>query len=184
MGVMPAMMGLSEASSIGTAFSQSAAIKAKGDYDSTVANANASIAGLSAKQTLEAGDIAASRRQLKTQQTVSAIRAGQGASGVDVTSGSSSLTRIGEDFAGRIDAMTIRNNATRQAWGYQTEAIQDTYAGQFAHLAATAKSQQTLITGGLEAVEGPLNIYSKSQYLQRRMGGGAGSGVPFDTSTG
>lgn len=180
---MPAMMAVSSISSLGTAYAQSAAYKAKGVYDQSIADTNAKIAGLEATQTIEAGDVAASRATLKTQGTVGTRRAIAGASGTDVNTGSNLLTRIGDDFAGRIDALTIKNNAARQAWGFKTQALQDTYQGQMARLTATSQSQQTLITGGLQAVEGPMNIYARSQYLQRWMGGGSGGGVPFDMST-
>ena len=182
-GWMGASAGMSAMSAIGTAWSQANAMKAKGVYDQSVADTNAKIATLQSKQTLEAGDIMASRQNLKTQATVGAIRAQQGASGVDVASGSSALVRNSVQTVGAMDELTIRNNAARAAWGFQTQAIQDTYEGQFAHMTASNEAQQTLLSGGLQAVEGPTSIYAN--YLMRSTYHGMGGqpGQPFDLTT-
>lgn len=180
MGAMGAFAAVSAASSLGTAFSQSSAITAKGTYDQSIADTNAKIAGLQEKQTLEAGDLSASRTNLKTQQTTGAMRAAQGASGTDVNTGSNVLARQSADFAGKIDELTIRNNAMREAWGFKTQAISDTFQGQFAKMTATSQSEQTLLTGGLQAIEGPLGIYANYKRWSSRYSGGSGTGVPYD----
>lgn len=175
--VMYAGMGISAIGAITNAFSEAAADKAQGAYESTIANTNAEIAGVQARQTLETGDIEASRKELQTQGQVGAERAAQGASGVDVASGSSALVRGSTALAGGIDELTIRNNAARQAWGYQTQAIQSTFQGQFDQLTATSKSTQALLTGGLQAVSGPLSIESNYLRFARYMGVGGSAEV-------
>ena len=169
--------------SIGTAYSQASALKATGAYRLAVADTNAKIADLSAKQTLEAGDIAASRKNLETQGRVGAIRAAQGASGIDVNTGSAKLTQIGTQFAGNIDELTIRNNAARRAWGYKTQAISDTYEGQFSRMTAASEAQQTLLTGGMQAIEGPLEIGANylrfARYMDKYSAEGSAGGVPY-----
>lgn len=183
--LMYASMGLSAIGSITSALSQSSAIRAQGDYESTIARTNASIADLQASQTLEQGDLAASRKNLQTQEQVGSEKAAQGASGTDVSGGSAAAVRAGTAGVGTIDELTIRNNAARQAWGFQTSAIQDTYKGQFAQLTAKAQSTQSLLSGGLGAISGPLAIESNYLRFSRWMGGGGGSGQPFpNMSTG
>ena len=178
-------MGLSAIGSLVTGLSQSRAQRAQGDYQSTLANLNSEIAGIKAKQTLETGDITASRTNLKYRGEIGSEVAAQGASGVQVGSGSAALVRGGIDLADKIDELTIKNNAARQAWGYQMQASEDTFAGKFAQLTAKAGSEQSLLTGGLGAIEGPLGIYAKNLYLQRWLGGGTSSnagGVPFPSN--
>lgn len=174
---MYASMGLSAIGAITSAFTQSAAYKAQGDYEATVANTNAKLAQLQSKQTLEAGDIEASRKDLQTQQAVGATRAQQGASGVDVASGSSALVRNSIQSVGQQDELTIRSNAQKQAWGYQTEAMQDTFKGKFAQLTASAESEQSILNGGLKAISGPLSI--ESNYLRWSRGMTGTSKLPF-----
>lgn len=183
--LMDASMATSAVSSIATGFESAAAIKSQGQYASTIANTNAAMANLKASQTLQAGDIEASRQQEKTQAAVGAARAAAGASGVQVNAGSPAMVRAGMETAGGIDVATIRNNAARSAWGYQTQAIEDTYQGQFDTLTAKAKSEQTLATGGLQAINGPLGIYAQSALWQYRYGMKGQPGVPYpDASPG
>jgi len=175
--VMDASMATSALSSIGGAVLQSSAIKAQGTYANSIAQSNAAMANLKATQTLQAGDVAASRKQLQTEAAVGTARAEGGASGVDVNRGSPAMTQAGIATAGGIDVATIKNNAQRQAWGLQTQAIQETEQGQMEQLTAQQKSTQTLATGGLQAVSGPLSIYSNALRWQRYLGGGGGGGT-------
>jgi len=163
-------MGTSAVSSIATAYSQSQAIKSAGRYQSSIADTNAKMA--------EQGDLEASKENLKTQQTVGAIKAQQGASGVSVGSGSAALVRGGANLVGAVDEATIRNNAARKAWGYKIQGIQDTFESRFAKMTAASQSMQTLISGGLSAIQGPLGIYSNYMYMSKRLLG-TGTNVPY-----
>lgn len=176
---MLASMGISSIGSIVTGIASARAARAQGDYESSIANTNAAIARVKMRQVLEQGDIERSRQNLKTEQTVGALRTAAGASGTDVATGSNALVRIGAVGVGSIDELTVRNNAARQAWGYETEAIQDTYQGQFANLTAAVKSQQSLLTAGLGAVSGPLAIEANYLRWSRSMGGATEDGIPF-----
>ena len=177
-------MATSAMSSIAGTVENIGAIKAQGAYSSSIANANAAMAGLKAKQTLQAGDVSASRKEMQTEQQVGAIKAQQGASGVDVGSGSSAMVRSGVSTVGQIDEATIRNNAAREAWGYQTQATMDTYQGQFDQLTAKSKTFQTAVTGGLSAISGPMAMYSQSALWQYRYGGRGNPGVPYPSGGG
>lgn len=177
--LMEASMATSAISSISTGFENAAAIKAQGAYASSIANTNAAMANLKAKQTLEAGDVAAGRAEAKTQVTIGAARAAGGASGIDVNKGSPAMTQASIATAGGIDVATIKNNAARAAWGYQTQGIEDTFQGQFETLTAKAKSEQTLATGGLQVIAGPLGMYSQSALWQYRYGMKGQPGMPF-----
>ena len=50
---------------------------------------------------------------------------------------------------GALDSLNIRNNAWRQSWGYQVEATNDTYAGQFAEMGADNSADNTMLTAGM-----------------------------------
>lgn len=189
-GVMYASMGLSAIGAITNALSESGATRAQGQYESSIADTNAAIAKIQQRQALQTGDVEASRQDLKTQETVGAERAAEGASGVDVASGSSALVRAGTAGVGAVDELTIRNNAARQAWGYQTESLQDSFQGQFAQLTSKAKSFQTLLSGGLQAISGPLAIESNYLRFKRYMGvqgsdelEGGSVGLPFPNAS-
>lgn len=180
MSAIYASMGTSAIGSIGNGISQSRAISAQGDVQQAIANSNAKISDLQARQTIEAGDVEASRLNLKTQAAIGATRARQGASGVAVNSGTNALVQNAEANAGAIDEMTIRSNAARKAWGYQTQSLQDTYQGKVASMTAKNQAEQTVLTNGLGAISGPLSIYANYSKWLRSLGGGDDKSLPFD----
>ena len=173
-----AAMGASSASSIVTGYAQSKAYKAEGAYKQSIAETNASMAGLAEKETLQAGDIAAGRKNEQTKAEVGSELAAQGASGVDVSGGSAALVRGGTRLAGNIDELTIRNNAARAAFGYKIQGIQDKFQGQFAQLTAKSESEQSLLSGGLGAISGPLSIQSNYLRFARYSGGNDSTKIP------
>lgn len=173
-------MGTSAISSIGTGIAQSRAISAQGTVQQSIADSNAKISTLQAGQTIEAGDVEAQRLNLRTQAAVGATRARQGASGVAVNSGTNALVQNAEANAGAVDELTIRSNAARKAWGYQTQALQDTYQGKVASMTAKNQAEQTILTNGLGAVSGPLSIYANYKKWSRGLGGGDDESLPFD----
>jgi hypothetical protein len=186
-GLMFASMGLSAIGAITSAFMESSAIKAQGAYEKSISDTNAAIASLQSTETLQAGQVATARRISQTQQQVGTQRAVTGASGTDVAGASAVLGRLTTENVGGIDALTIKNNAQRQAFGYQAQGIQATAAGQFAELTARARATQSLLMGGLQALEGPLAIESRymlyQKYLGRTMATGGYSGTPFPNVT-
>jgi len=176
-GEMYGAMGVSALSALISGFSQSSAARAQGDIQASVARTNAAIARLQAKQTIEAGSAEASKINQRTAQTVGSLRAAQGASGIAVNSGSNALITNAVTGMGMQDELTIRNNAARRAWGFETQAIQDTYKGQFEQLTGNAAARQSLLTGGLKAISTPLAI--ESNYLRWSRSQGGITSTPF-----
>lgn len=166
-----ASMFVSGASSVSTGIAGSRAASAKGVYDESVANTNAKLAELQGKQALAAGDAEIARREQKSRLQVGAARAVAGASGADIGSASTSRAIQSVEDVSRMDALTIKNNAARTAWGFQTQAILDRSKGQMARLTSKVQSEQTLITGGLKAISGPASIYSDYLRYTQRYGG-------------
>lgn len=177
-GALYSSMAISGISSIGTGYSQAQAFKATGRYQKSLADTNAAMTDLAGEQTLQAGDINASRKNLQTKARVGEELAQQGASGVDVGSGSAALVRSGTSLVGNIDELTIRNNAARAAFGYKIQGIQDRFQGQFAQLTAKSEANQSLLSGGLGAISGPLSIYSNYLRFARYSGGGDSTKIP------
>lgn len=95
-------------------------------YQAQVAANNAKIAEGNAELETQTGEIQAANYGLKTRAAVGKTMAEQGASGVDVNTGSSVNVRSAESSLGMLDALTIRANAARKAYGYQVGATSDT----------------------------------------------------------
>ena len=130
------------------------ATRAEGDYATRVAARNAEQADRQAADAAVRGDLAANRYAAGTRALVGSQRAALAAQGVDL--GSGTPLALQEDTArmGAIDAMTIRNNARREALGFTQEAANYRTQGELAQRATDNtvdalknKRYTTLLTG-------------------------------------
>jgi hypothetical protein len=117
---------------------QAEAAKAAATYSASVSRANAQIASWRAASILQAGADAEQRQRLRTAQTVGSLRARLAANGVDLTQGSALNLLQDADFVGERDALTIRDNAAKDAWGAKVQ--ETSYLNEAAMSEATADS--------------------------------------------
>jgi len=104
------------------ALQNASAQKASADYQAQVAAGNAKIATQNANFASESGEQQAAIQEQKTRSQVGAIEAAQGSSGVDINSPTATAVRTSQGELGALDAQTIRSNAARTAYGYQTQS--------------------------------------------------------------
>lgn len=104
------------------AYEQGKAGKASEKYNAAVSQQDANVAKQNEAIAGQAGEEQAAMVQQRTRATVGAIRANQAASGVDVNSGSDVDVRSSASELGELDALTVRSNATREAYGYGVQA--------------------------------------------------------------
>lgn len=114
-------------------------------YQSQVAANNAKIAQQDATLDIQAGEVAAVNRGLKTRAMVGQQKAAQGASGIDVNSGSAVDVRAGTEELGMLDALTIRSDASKRAYARQVQAASDTAQSQLLQ----AESENDITQGWL-----------------------------------
>ena len=136
------------------AIQQGRAASASANYNAQVAANNAKIAQQNATWAGQAGEAQAAASEAKTRAAVGATQAAQGASGVDVNSGSASDVRASQAEIGMLDALTIRSNAARQAYGYQTQSASDTAQSKLDKSQAKNDSTAGLIGGGATLLGG------------------------------
>jgi len=152
MGAAGGIAGLQGVLSINQAVQQSKAIKAQAKYQKQMADQNAKMAETQAQDALARGDRSAQDVKKQGQRVIGAQRVALAAQGINLDSGTA--LELQQDTAAQAarDAVTVRNNAWREAWGYKVEAINQTAQGAF--IQATAKSQSafTLMTGGAQAI--------------------------------
>jgi hypothetical protein len=154
--------GISAAGQYGSMQAQSA----NAAYQAQVAAMNSKIALSNAAMATQSGEISAANQGMKTRSAVGSIQAAQGASGVDVNSGSAPKVRAAAAEVGTMDALTIRSNAAKQAYGYQVAATGDTAESQLLE----SESQQASAAAPIGALGSFLssassvgNTYSKWQ---------------------
>jgi hypothetical protein len=133
-------------SAVGAA-QQASATAASERYQAQVALNNQKIAGQYAAQATADGQNQVAAKQEQTAQTIGTERAAMAANGVELNSGSA--LRIQGDTAklGDVDAMTIRSNAARAAYGYELQGVS---YGQQASLDESAASN-AVSAGSLNA---------------------------------
>jgi hypothetical protein len=86
-----------------------------------LADYNAAVADLQAKDAEERGRDDESRFRRSVSMMIGSQRAGFAASNVDVGYGSTVDTQADASYLGELDALQIRNNAAREAWGYRVQ---------------------------------------------------------------
>lgn len=104
-------------------YQQAQAAKAEGAYAAQVANQNAKIATQQADYERQLGNIEEEKQRRNVRLMLGSQRAALAANGIDTTSGTaldlqSETAQLGEE-----DALAIRANAARRAWGYEVDAM-------------------------------------------------------------
>lgn len=94
-------------------------------YNAAVARENSQAALENARMAAESGTETAAMVSLRNRQTYSSTKAQQGASGVDVNSGSAVDVRASEQELGVTDAYNSRVAAVREAYGYQVQSANE-----------------------------------------------------------
>lgn len=147
------------------------------NYQAAVDLNNQKLAGYYANTAAAKGASDLSREQQKAKQQKDLIVAAQGASGIDVASGSSEDVRRSQDILNNLDALTIMSNTNQQYYGYQ---VAGTNAGNEAGLKQLEASQ----TGAEAALGATSSLVSgasgaANQYLSwQRVAGGPTASFP------
>jgi hypothetical protein len=92
------------------------------ESEAQLAEYNAGVAGWQAQDAIERGVQEEAKYRRQVQGIVGAQRAGFAASNVDVGFGSAVDVQADAAYLGELDALKIRNNAAREAWGYKVSA--------------------------------------------------------------
>lgn len=95
------------------------------NYKAQVAKINADINRQNAAWALTKGEKEATQYGMKAAQQRGAIRTAQGASGLDVNSGSAKEVQRSQEAIKNMDMSTIRENAAKVAYDYETKAYMD-----------------------------------------------------------
>lgn len=122
------------------------------NYKAQVAKINADIDRQNAAWARTKGEVEATQYGMKASQQRGAIRAAQGASGIDVNSGSATEVQRSQEAIKDIDMKQIRSNAAKVAYDYETKATMDenqagldTMAGTFAKEAGEIKAAESIL---------------------------------------
>ena len=146
------------------AIKQGQAQKAAADYQAQIATMNSQIAQQNANNATQVGEQQQINQQMKTRATVGGILAAQGANNLDVNSGSQLDVKTSAQEMGQLDALTIRNNASRQAWNYEVQGATDTAQAGLYNSEGSSDQLAGFLNAGSSLLSGASSVGSK--YLQ------------------
>lgn len=162
-----ASLSLQTANVLGTAnqqHQQAGAARAQGKYAADIATQNAGLDDERAADATSRGQQQESQFRTGVRRLEGTQRAGYAGQGV-TGAGSAADVLADTSRMGALDALTIRNNAAREARGYTIQAANDRAAGQNAMMASNnqadalnAGAASTLLTGGA----GLANMWQKN----------------------
>ena len=157
-----------------------------GELEGALYDQNAEFAERQADDAIARGHETEGRYRAGVRQVIGTQRAGYAAQGVDVGDGSAAEVQADTAYIGELDALTIRNNAKREAYGFKVDAWNSRNQGELARMsgrnqAASLRNQSysTLLSGAA----GFVGSYSSRLRAPKRSTGGAGGpnyGRPWD----
>lgn len=118
-----------------------------GNQQDKMLHRNADIADLQAKDAIQRGAIDQKKMRRQTEQVIGKQRVNMAAQGVDINKGSAVDVVADAAYLGELDALTIKNNAAKEAWGYKTQADDLRYRGRLAKKEGEMGAFNTILGG-------------------------------------
>ena len=141
-------------------YTQGKAAKRTYEANANIAEINSRIAELGAKDALNRGQKVEAQYRQGTKKTIGSQRAAAAASGIRTDTGSARDIQTETANISELDAMTIKNNALREAFGYTAQGYQygqearnSTMQGQLAQSQGLFEGTQSLLTGGMRTLD-------------------------------
>lgn len=138
-----------------------------GMFQSKIATYNSQLALQNKDASLNAGQNAEEIKRMQTGKQVGEEAAAQAAGGTDVSGGSNEAVRQATATAGDYDALTIRYNAARSAYGYTQEAFSDQLQAQSAKESAVSGLVGGVLKGGASFLGGASSLTDKWMSFQQ-----------------
>lgn len=160
------MQGVGAASSAVGAYYGAQSQKQSLELQGNLADINARMSESTAQQTLLTGQREEQKSRIATANLKGTQRASLAANGVDLGEGSAAQILTSTDVMGEIDANTIQANAVRSAWGYRTQAVNQSNQALMSRASADAinpgQSAVTSLLGSAGSVASNWYQYNKA----------------------
>lgn len=146
-------LGIGAGASLLQAKQQSDALGASADFSERMAGINERAATMAADDAIKRGEVDARTMEKKGQQVMGSQRVGLAAQGIALDSGSAQDIQTQTAEMNAMDVLTIKNNASLEAWGIKTGAVNARAQADFETTAMRNRQGSTMLTGGLQAVD-------------------------------
>lgn len=131
----------------GTAYSAYSKVSAGRDQQKMFER-NAAFAEWQAEDALSRGKETEKRTRETTEQVIGAQRTSFAAQNVDVNKGSAMDVQADAAYLGELDALTVRNNAAKEAYGYRVQAGDYQQRGSYARREGEMGAINTILGAG------------------------------------
>lgn len=128
------------------------AAQQEGEFKASSLRQNAQLARLQAEDAMSRGQSGSIQIASRAKSMIGSQRAALAAQGIDIGSGSALDIQANTAQLAEMDAMTVRVNAAREAWGFDVQAVNYENQARLAETAAENKIRSSLLTGGLTAL--------------------------------
>jgi len=144
-----------------------AAQGAQANYMRDIALRNRQVSEWQAADAVSRGEVGVDAQNRKTAQVIGTQTAALAGQGTDLSGSEQDI--LGDTAAaGKLDALTIRNNAAREAWGYKVQGVN---MESNAALSA-AKGQTSMLGAGASLLSGASSLGEKWWKFQQNSPGG------------
>lgn len=134
-------------------------------YQSAVEANNSVIAGWQATDAQQRGQIEEQRQRLATAKLRGSQRAAFGSNGVEIDSGSPLDILMDTSQLGELDALTIRSNAEREAYGLRTQQSNLTAQSSLTSMAGRSATTASYVGAGSTLLSTAATAYDRrAQY--------------------
>lgn len=157
----------------GTALSSFSKLKA-GREQQKMFEENARFADYQSGDALTRGKVNEKRQRQATEGVIGAQRTSLATQNVDVNAGSSLDVQADAAYLGELDALTIRSNAAKEAYGFQVQARDFRTRGKYAKQGGEMDAVNSIIGGGSSLL---LAKYGGGPYTISNAPGHANPGV-------
>lgn len=123
-----------------------------GKAERELAKSNAFIARLKSKDAKARGQEAESISRGKTKKAVASQKASMASQGLNLSVGSPVDVVTETEDVGAMDALTIKNNAIREAMGHDIEGIRQTGRGKIKETVAKSEGFSSFLSGGTKGI--------------------------------
>lgn len=152
------LMGIGTLFGVGTSLyggmKEAEAEKAQSQYQAGQLRFNSRLLDRQAGDALRRGRDEANLLRKEGKKYIGSQRASYAGQNVEIDSGSALDAELATAEAIEKDALTISNNAFREAWGYKVQAADARNSARLAEITGRRVASNTLLTGGFNAITG------------------------------
>lgn len=139
------------ATSLFGAGAEAEALRQQGEYQARIYEFNAKLQDIFSADAIRRGDADAAAVMREARQVRGAQRASFAAQGVEVDAGSAYDVQAETDYHAKLDALEVKNNAWREAWGYKVQKLDLEMRADLARKGGQAAADASWLSGGLKA---------------------------------